>query len=431
MGICLVSAPLQDYQAACNNTAIDSDQEPLTSRDRTAIISLATILKQDPSTEMQQRTVAFLVHLAILKHCALSNRPTEPYFCPTLEAANLDSRFINLFCEVSTLVLKAHESGGDPGSEEAWDTYDLMDGRLWASVLKASPKAILPASVVASYKGLAARVSNISGIMLLTRAEVVNPSTSWATNSTDGACRTSTSPSDALLPFSQPDFEPLLKGVASAATTSNGNDRNSELSSVTGFKTSKEATHWHSTRKLSALGSKPSPVDVRSEVKIRRRNQQRMAEMVSYAASLTNAVGKVLEPETIVTAKAAESYSSPKPRKDERTKPNRLHHELNEWKFRDAQRRVEGRQDAELDKASAAWGFAFDKFQREQDMLRRYTSLIDYIGKLSPLQMKLVGPDALLYACSILGGQLSKDDGPLKPIGKAAGCLALSVRNGC
>lgn len=79
----------------------------------------------------------------------------------------------------------------------------------------------------------------------------------------------------------------------------------------------REISHWHNSRRPIDPKIREDQI-AKSEKRMffaRRRNQFFMAEMTAYAASLTNAVGKVLDPEIITSgAKSEKREESPKPK---------------------------------------------------------------------------------------------------------------------
>ena len=94
-----------------------------------------------------------------------------------------------------------------------------------------------------------------------------------------------------VLPFKNAVFDKHLApvGLKLDERFSNGATHNNA-------KVFQELSHWHNHRNTLALKTAAQKLGYFG----RRRNDLYMAEMHAYAASLTNAAGKVLEPETIV-----------------------------------------------------------------------------------------------------------------------------------
>ena len=95
-----------------------------------------------------------------------------------------------------------------------------------------------------------------------------------------------------LLPFANDVFDKHLSPVHLKVAKSDGKV---DSTSAVIFR---EVSHWHNTKPLQSR-SGPIVKDEKAAKKALRRNQFFMSEMTTYAASLTNAVGRALEPETI------------------------------------------------------------------------------------------------------------------------------------
>ncbi|KAL1903112.1 hypothetical protein Sste5346_000396 [Sporothrix stenoceras] len=376
------------------NATQDLDSMSLSFRDRTVVLAVSMVLKHDETGDMQKRAAALLVHLAILKHCPLSARPTDATDADsgvTPESALLDGSFMSLFCDAGTALLDPH-LGNERCDIGVCDIYDLIDGRIWTSVLKNMPKVVLSGHSLATFKILEALLHKITGIELLPLVSVPDGTSSLTSVSTKPVpCQHVGS----LLAFSQPDFEPLLRDVAVNAMVDEDDGQEDEPTSAFKSKPFKDDSHWHSTKKISLRD-----------------------RLLDYAASLTNAVGKVLEPETIVVSKTPEQNRNSKAPKDNRVvKPEKLKRGKNASKVTEIVRQQEKEaRDAERRKAIADWGFTFKRLQRESDILKHYKLLSDHITRLPHASKPVIGPDAHLLACSVLGGQLSKDESNLKAI---------------
>ncbi|CAK7223266.1 hypothetical protein SCUCBS95973_005119 [Sporothrix curviconia] len=201
-----------------------------------------------------------------------------------------------------------------------------------------------------------------------------------------------------LLPFSQPDFDSLLQDIVVKTSLSR-----TEPASTFGSKLFKDDSHWHSTKKINALPG-TVPITPFEEKKRLKKRQQQVARIHNYAASLTNAVGKALESETIITSKPDEPSKGPKVPKDKR-------------RMREIPCRGEKAPDAQQDEANTEWRRAFAKFQEEPDALKRYNLVSNFLKqKRSLLWRHAVGPDAILYACCTLAKQVLTNDESLQTI---------------
>lgn len=120
-------------------------------------------------------------------------------------------------------------------------------------------------------------------------------------------------PSDSytVLPFSNDVFDAHLSPVHLRV------DKAGDVVDATTSQIFREVSHFHNTKRPvdPKIREEQLAKSAKQQFFARRRNQWFMAEMSAYAASLTNAVGKVLEPE-IITPGATKIE-----RKEENTKP--------------------------------------------------------------------------------------------------------------
>jgi superfamily II RNA helicase len=104
-----------------------------------------------------------------------------------------------------------------------------------------------------------------------------------------------------VLPFANKIFDKHLNpvNIVTEVEATNSTDRHAS--------TYRDVTHWHTPKKLS---TKP-PSQVPDKLALRR-DQWFARDIQAYSASLTNAVGNVLEPETIITKKPLKKVSNAK-----------------------------------------------------------------------------------------------------------------------
>jgi hypothetical protein len=114
-----------------------------------------------------------------------------------------------------------------------------------------------------------------------------------------------------VLPFSNDVFEAHLAPIQLEV------DKAGDVIDATTSQIFREVSHWHNSKRPTDPKIREDQIakSAKQQFFARRRNQWFMAEMTSYAASLTNAVGKVLEPEIITPG------ASRVERKEENTKP--------------------------------------------------------------------------------------------------------------
>ncbi|KAJ5042660.1 hypothetical protein J3E72DRAFT_253800 [Bipolaris maydis] len=246
-------------------------------------------------TAMQHGTIsgdeasAFLLHTAALQYFPLANRR------PSTTTNNTAQTLICSFAQTAASLLCNKELS------EQLDVLnlpvnlaDLLDGFLLAALIrdgcfrhtllankavKKKYNSLLDTFVEASKNGF----DGIIPISMITDYQASKDSVRY---------RYSVPSNDqTVLPFKNAIFDKHLAPVSLKL-----DERCSNEATHDNAKVFQELSHWHNHRK--ALGLKTATQKLGYFA--RRRNDLYMAEMHAYAASLTNAAGKVLEPETIV-----------------------------------------------------------------------------------------------------------------------------------
>ncbi|KAF2646563.1 DEAD/DEAH box helicase-like protein [Massarina eburnea CBS 473.64] len=240
---------------------------------------------------------AFLRHTALITQLHLSQRTVE---ATELDEAGRDS--LQEFSEEATAVLSSEEWGTNMGT---WgcicDVVDLVDGRLLAACIQNNAIG-RNESYETLVKAMAASGAGISGDEKAVGQE--QDSQPQATSADDTG-------SYSVLPFSNNVFDPHLEPVQLSI------DRSGEVAPATASQIFREVSQWHdSKRPMDAkIREDQALVNAKQLKKTLRRNQFFMAEMTTYAASLTNAIGKSLEPEIITPG------GKPEKKEVENTKP--------------------------------------------------------------------------------------------------------------
>ncbi|EMD67323.1 hypothetical protein COCSADRAFT_110960 [Bipolaris sorokiniana ND90Pr] len=325
-----------------------------------------------------------LQQVAALSELALSERILKHQEIPD-EINN----FILEFCH------EARRFISSPAWTEAFaghpdcDLADLIDGRLLASyACKASPKPNEHFEVLLK----ATKALNNLDIPL-------QPSTSSAA---DGSPETSSDDESfkyKVLPFSNDVFDPHLAPIHLDVARSSGKP---DPTSATIFR---EVTHWHSQKSLNQKAKVVVEKDPKIAKKALRRNQFFMAEMTSYAASLTNAVGKVLDPETITLGDKAK----PAPSNTENKRPKQAQ--------RQSTKNINASKQAMLDNIAAsskrkdeenakqwyqAWTVSCAGFEKQVDLASRYNKARQYLADRSEAQRQVIGADVRIYMLNVL-----------------------------
>jgi superfamily II DNA or RNA helicase len=353
---------------------------------------------------------AFILHTVLTDHLTLSQRRL-----PLVEFdEKLDDeveKFLEQYADTATTILSDRswvESMRD--NEVDYDLVDAVDGRLFRIIieilLKGMVKDSLPQLVQQEWKVAVALVESLSGKNISNTA----PTESSKVAKVEQLPQRDDVGEISVMTFSNQVFDKHLASIDVKVEAS--------LSSrMAALKMYRETTHWHNYRK--PLNPKQAP-----EVKVSkwrnplRTNQFYMAEMTSYAASLTGAKGKALEPETITVGakkllKEAEEIPV-KPTKHEKPgKPGKLTKgedaPVNAKKggkkaaagLTKAQQIIadnkEKKGGAEVDKAFSSWVGVmktFDEIINDQD---RYLKAKAYLDALDSNKAAHVEADINLY----------------------------------
>ena len=172
---------------------------------------------------------------------------------------------------------------------------DVFDGRMFRRLLASSLDS-LPAGVTTRLTQL---LHIITGDQRIPARDDVKFTAASAEASDREGSQGMDIPSPGLhiLPFSHPAFDKHLRDIEVTV-------KDSPSQRPHNTKLSEELTHWHNSKK-PLLVKRNAPQDPKAKARSMRMNQRFMAEMLSYAASLTSTTGKSLSPELIVVGAAS------------------------------------------------------------------------------------------------------------------------------
>jgi hypothetical protein len=274
----------------------DADKMDLSERE---LITLAALTKMIRDEEADAKLSSlFLLHTTLLRYSSLSDRRFD-LAKDNNEAKELVEEFAaSAYEQLQDPLL--YESFDDIMAEEC-DTGDLIDARLFYA-LCSQKESLLPVhgDVDRRYATLVELVNKLSGKNSVPRLDL---EIAKAIPGQDAAADSDKEQFETVMPFINPTFDEHLApihlsvddSISSATNTSN--------------KIFSELTHWHNTKPVVRKGVLGPKVGWW----ILRRNQYFMAEMIAYAASLTNASGKVLDPEVIISTGPKKLPIMPKP----------------------------------------------------------------------------------------------------------------------
>lgn len=167
-----------------------------------------------------------------------------------------------------------------------------------------------------------------------------------------------------------------------------------------------ELSHWHNHRRSVNHKARPMKMTERQLFLANRLNQFFMAEMLDYAASLTNARGGILQPETIFQQEKKKAVPS---------KPTEIYHKFGEkkgsgkscGKVKPTVRELaaasnERRRNESIDKQLQAWRSVKTDFDEKDDLATRYEKVKKYFAERPSDSSASLKAEILTYLLSIL-----------------------------
>lgn len=336
-------------------------------------------------------SIALLRHTAVLSAVRLSDRNIDsPEITPEVQGFVLD------FCREARMILEQATWAEDIEEIHATcDIADLIDGRLFASCLQApsigTSELFKSLQAAAASLGVQEEPAQQNGTLEVSKkGDIKNDQSNEAT-------------SYAVLPFSNDVFDEHLKPIKLVVDKSAG--RTDPVSA----KIFREVSHWHNQRRIDQKQQGPPVKDPKAEKRALRRNQFFMAEMTSYAASLTNAVGKVLEPEIITTgakSKAPPSRTPTPVQKQENSKPQKgsknAKGSRKELMLANIAAESERKDEESAKKYLMAWATFCDGLKK-QEAASRYEKAKQYLNNLNDdLKRRTLEAEVRLYMLSVL-----------------------------
>lgn len=283
-------AVLRVRNCQCRSSDLAKNGRPFTEREILTLITLAQMLKDDPALE--DLSTHFLCHTALITLLPLSNRRQSAQRSSGEEHSRLQS-FLTIFSKTSsTLISSGAWAKAIENKIVPCDIFDLIDGRLFQAVSVGGSQWRYPAPIAPVFEDLAHSLCTLSGIHLKIPTNLAN-----ATSHNNGV-HGSASDTVSILPFSNPIFDKHLTSIQLHVVASKSSDRQYG-------RIFQEVSHWHNAkRRLDSKQAQHTPASAKDRLRNLKRDQRFMAEMQAYAASLTNAVGKALEPEVVAVSDA-------------------------------------------------------------------------------------------------------------------------------
>ncbi|EPS30640.1 hypothetical protein PDE_05592 [Penicillium oxalicum 114-2] len=358
---------------------------------------------------------ALLLHTVLLRDCQLSDRAIAH------TAGSEEQRMLNEFARVGHKILSSNtwQNVMEPGHAK-FDLYDLLDGRLF-SLLASNMDCRPPTDIVSSFswskfeqlcttlKELFDFSVEISDLISDKRphksqkhaTKKSKPNQKFWRN--QGQQKVSEA-EHLVLPFENPVFDSHLQPVHLSI-----DDTVEDVGASEPSKTFKELSHWHNAKRPldTKSGNNFDPWQTRF---IMRRNAIFMAEMRDYAASLTNATGAILEPETVFVKSAKDDKrkakfvaGSNKNSTSSAHLPKKKSHTAAKPAVRDQAAKLMMAKQAEVrDKVIKKWIFIRKGLDKELDLVNRYVKVKEYFTSKQVDKSDAVGAEILTYQLDTL-----------------------------
>ncbi|CAC9886428.1 unnamed protein product [Aureobasidium pullulans] len=374
------SSDVSEPTSSAEIKEIGTHTPDITERERLTVMALSRLAKTSSSSpQIQQFTHDLLAHTALLHALPLSSRSLQHVSALSEYAEHLSS-----FCNQATEILRSENwSQYHQGLEtNECDVADLFDGRLFNVVSKGLDLSSMPDSMQKKFTKLSESLKAVSDISVSKTERKLDVSSLDATP-------TSPTGNMSVLPFSNPVFDQHLASI-----------------------------HLGIDDNASEETSRPS-ARIFQELRARRRNQKYMDEMQKYAASLTNSVGRALEPETLLVKSAAASKVAQKTENKKTTaEPAKVESSKKGGNPKGGKKnvKVSGKQAAQEaaaafqakkseaadSKVMQAWHIILKSLSAESDLPSRYIKTKDYFSTLPKEKREILGAEVQLFSLSTL-----------------------------
>ncbi|KAL7824021.1 P-loop containing nucleoside triphosphate hydrolase protein [Trichoderma gracile] len=289
-------------------------------------------------------------------------------------------------------------------AECTWDLYDAIDGSLFHFTLDSlRSRQWLPDQITDSWHRLWSVFCAATGGRT---SEDLPKLTEFPTETIpDDLDKSQVS----ALPFSHPVLDAFLQDIKLK--------ERQETHSASSHSVFEDLHHWHNTKLLL-----PPRKTQKLGFFARQRIQKRVADIVAYSASLTNARGKLIEPETVVVKKAAATHvrknnnnntpptesssnGTSLPSQHKSKKPGRPANKPGgrESALRAAQEVQERKASVKRDSIVALWADTCKEIEKEHSLLARYLKALRFLNDRPKRDHVVLGSEVHLYLCHLLG----------------------------
>lgn len=372
------------------------DKKELTSREATALSVLCTMATahEKDAQAFCGWAAAYIIHLALLRRLPLALRSLDEAKLENEEVANgLLSEFSGACTDVLRLVPNKFQ----------WDSFDLLDGRLLRLV--AAKQTHLPSSLINEAQGFSDKIKQATGVDIQPSFSPLSAAGPHAVSAPSADGVTAGIPGYNVLSFSQPILNSYLPEIKASPTSTSQKQIMPKIY--------KELTYWHTARVSTKVKRPPRPLTHREA----RSNQKWLNTFMKYSASLTNASGKTIDPETVIVyehqtqptmkvatahSKAAKlsSESAQSAKKGKNKKAAAMSGKEKAMQAAEAIRK--GKVEVKSNSALSSWEEQCKRLEREPNLVARYRDTMRYLNGLKSDARLAVGSDVSVYSCNVL-----------------------------
>ncbi|MCJ1385234.1 hypothetical protein MMC17_008355 [Xylographa soralifera] len=301
----LDSLPLESRDYASSETLSNgsvSVHTVLTERLSLVVVSLSKLLTEQP--RMSWIASAFLLHAILLTYIPISARRLKEIELNDESETKTYRKFLVDFALIARAAVDSSR----------WEQYykkraeqchivDLVDGRVFKTVLlvlqgRSDILKLLFGEIRENFSYAADIVKQSSGVQLR------------LSDQTHFTGKVISLPKEqkvvfSILRFSNTVFDQHLMSIKIDVDVRDFIDIDARSSRIF-----KEISHWHNPKRAIDKKKTIQISNDKAGMRLRRSNQRYMDEMAKYAASLTNAAGKILEPQTITVQKETKASTS-------------------------------------------------------------------------------------------------------------------------
>ena len=395
------SASLPKNMESTGNTSSDYRQS-FSEREYLTIVALALILQHDSLDA--SLVVAFLAHTVLIGETRVTDRPVLWKNDTSDEDPKIRDFVARFSCVCYDILNEKFWGFAMNNKQVRCDIADLIDGRLLAAIshkmanLSGHEKARF--NLGSKIKKYLQALHLACGVHLELQQDLLLSEPSLRPSPEMGQVVKKTS----VLPFSSAVFDKHLVSIKITV------DPSTTLTPQTA-RVFQEISHWHNSKRR--LDTKAThTLSEKEKFWVLKKNQFFMAEMQAYAASLTNASGRSLEPEIVTISDTkkgrkmnsehslGEEISGSRKSNNPKTSSNR------KGGVKSVRETIAANQSTKdsgfAEKTIAAWQNTRKALDVESQLSSKYTKTIDYLRDLPKEKRTILQAEVQFYIVTIL-----------------------------